>query len=224
MRLRGPACGRHHAADTMRPGCWHPPATAAGRWDSTGGPGSSPQGPPADAGDGRPPRWSGSRSAAFRRLHTLLLLQHSDFQCPACQSVQEPLKQILSKYEGKVSFVYRHFPLVSIHKNSTVSAQASEAAAIQGKFWEMHDKLFATQNIWEGMADPKATFGEYASELGLDKDKFMADIESQAAKDGVSVDSLDATRFRLSGTPTFFVNGVKTEFGQLETKIEGLVK
>ena len=154
----------------------------------------------------------------------IVVTEFSDFQCPACQSVQEPLKQILSKYEGKVSFVYRHFPLVSIHKNSTVSAQASEAAAIQGKFWEMHDKLFATQNIWEGMADPKATFGEYASELGLDKDKFMADIESQAAKDGVSVDSLDATRFRLSGTPTFFVNGVKTEFGQLETKIEGLVK
>jgi protein-disulfide isomerase len=154
----------------------------------------------------------------------IVVTEFSDFQCPACQSVQEPLKQILKKYEGKVTLVYRHFPLVSIHKNAMVAAQASEAAYLQGKFWELHDKLFAQQREWEFLPDPKEKFGEYASALGLDKDKFMADIDNQAAKDAVSVDSLDATRFRLSGTPTFFVNGVKTEFPQIETKLSSLVK
>lgn len=154
----------------------------------------------------------------------IVVTEFSDFQCPACQSVQEPLKQILKKYEGKVTLVYRHFPLQSIHENAQISAQAGEAAAMQNKFWEMHDKLFAAQREWEFLPDPKEKFGEYASGIGLDKDKFMTDMESQAAKDGVGVDSLDATRYRLSGTPTFFVNGVKTEFPQIESKLSSLVK
>ena len=166
---------------------------------------------------------------AGEKNHTLgsgeiVVVEFSDFQCPACQSVQEPLKQILKKYEGKVTFVYRHFPLPSIHKNAQIAAQAGEAAGMQGKFFEMHDKLFAAQRECEFLPDPKEKFGEYASGIGLDKDKFMADLESQAAKDGVSRDSLDATRFRLTGTPTFFVNGVKIEFGQLESKIQEFVK
>lgn len=153
-----------------------------------------------------------------------ILVEFSDFQCPACQVVQEPLAQILGKYEGKVTFVYRHFPLNTIHKNAQLAAQASEAAGMQGKFWEMHDMLFAKQAEWSGLGDPRATFGGYAKEIGLDEQKFVADIDSQSTKDSVSMDLLAATRYRLSGTPSFFVNGVKTEFLQIETKISSLVK
>ena len=154
----------------------------------------------------------------------ITLVEFSDFQCPACQSVQEPLKQILKKYEGKITFVYRHFPLTSIHKNAQLAAQASEAAHLQGKFFEMHDLLFAKQTEWSGLSDPREMFASYAEQIGIDKDKFGSDIDSQQAKDNVSVDLLSSTRFRLSGTPTFFVNGIKTEFPQIESKLSSLVK
>lgn len=155
---------------------------------------------------------------------SVVIVEFSDFQCPACLAVQAPLKEILTKYEGKVSFVYRNFPLSSIHKNAQLAAQAAEAAHQQGMFWLMHDKLFATQGAWQDLTDPRLMFASYAKELGLEIDKFIADLDSQATKDVVSADLLDATRYRLTGTPTFFVNGVKVEFAQMEEKIASLVK
>lgn len=155
---------------------------------------------------------------------SVTLVEFSDFQCPACLAVQEPLKQILAKYEGKVEFVYRHFPLVNIHKNAQMASYASEAASMQGKFWEMHDLLFSKQAEWSGISDPKSKFVEYATTLGLDKDKFTADIDSQAAKDSVNTDVLASTRYRITGTPTFYLNGTKVEFGNIEAKLLELTK
>jgi protein-disulfide isomerase len=152
------------------------------------------------------------------------LVEFSDFQCPACLAVQAPLKEILKKYEGKVEFVYRHFPLTNIHKNAQMASYASEAAAIQGKFWEMHDLLFSKQSEWSTISDPKSKFIEYATTLGLDKDKFATDIDSQGVKDLVSVDMLASTRYRLTGTPTFYINGAKVEFGNIEAKLLELTK
>ncbi len=152
------------------------------------------------------------------------VVEFSDFQCPACLSVQEPLKQMLTTYDGKVEFVYRHFPLVSIHKNAMAAALASEAADMQGKFWEMHDMLFAKQGEWSNLGDPKETFVGYSETIGMDKDKFASDLESQAARDVVTTDILASTRYKLTGTPTFYVNGVKTEFGQIESKLVELTK
>ncbi len=152
------------------------------------------------------------------------LVEFSDFQCPACLSVQAPLEQILKKYEGKIEFIYRHFPLTTIHKNAQLASQAAEAAGLQDKFWQMHDKLFVAQSEWSALGDPKEKFVNYAAEIGLDKDKFVNQLESQEVKDMVAVDILAATRYRLTGTPTFFVNGIKTEFGQLEDRIAVLAK
>ncbi len=155
---------------------------------------------------------------------SITLVEFSDFQCPACLSIQAPLKQILAKYEGKVQFVYRHFPLSSIHKNAQMAAQVSEAAHQQGKFFEMHDKLFETQASWQGLSDPKDTFKGYAKELGMDENKFATDLESQSTKDVINTDLLATTRYRLTGTPTFFINGSKVEFGQIESKLAELTK
>lgn len=161
-------------------------------------------------------------------LHTqgsgsVKIVEFSDFQCPACLAVQEPLTQLLKKYEGRIDFVYRYFPLTTIHKNALIAAQAAEAAGLQGKFWEMHDKLFVTQTEWAPIADPRETYAGYVESLGMDKDKFLVDVDSQVVKDAVGVDILAANRYALSGTPTFFVNGVKTDFGQIEAKVEKLV-
>jgi len=155
---------------------------------------------------------------------SVTLVEFSDFQCPACLAVQAPLQTMLAKYAGKVQFVYRYFPLVSIHHNAQMSAQAAEAASRQGKFWEMHDKLFATQSDWEGIVDPRATFTQYAKDLGLDTDKFSSDLESQSVKDVIATDVAAATKYNLSGTPTFFVNGVNTDYAQIDTKLSDLTK
>lgn len=152
------------------------------------------------------------------------IVEFSDFQCPACLGVQEPLKQILERNKGKVRLVYRHYPLPSIHKNAISAAEAAEAAHLQGKFWEMHDILFAKQAEWGNENDPTGKFTQYASDLQLDKDKFLADLTSQEVREAVSTDNLAATRYRLSGTPTFFVNGLQTDFNQIEAKIAELAK
>lgn len=152
------------------------------------------------------------------------LVEFSDLQCPACAGVQEPLKKILAKYEGKVRLVYRHFPLTSIHKNAMSAAWAVEAAHNQGKFWELHDLLYVKQSEWSELADPKEKFGEYAASLGMDKMKFLVEMELPATKEVVSADLLAATRFRLTGTPSFFVNGIKIEFNQLDAKLGTLVQ
>lgn len=154
----------------------------------------------------------------------VVVTEFSDFQCPACKSIQEPLKQILAKFEGKVTMVYRHFPLTSIHKNAMIAAQASEAAKLQDKFWEMHDLLFIRQSEWAELPDPKEKFAMYAEELKLDKVKFESDIASSQVKEAVSLDMAEANKFRIQATPTFFVNGYETDFAQLEAKIQEFLK
>lgn len=164
------------------------------------------------AGDGRHTKGEGQ----------VELVEFSDLQCPACRSVHEPLKQLLTKYEGKVKYVWRHFPLTTIHKNALAAAYAVEAANMQNKFWEMQDILFARQEEWQGLGESevRGKFVEYAVQIGAEKDKFSADMDSQEAKDAVSRDLVDTTRFGLGSTPTFFVNGVETNFNQLEAKLQ----
>lgn len=152
----------------------------------------------------------------------IVVVEFSDFQCPACLSIQAPLKEMLSQYDGEVKLVYRHFPLVSIHPNATIAAWASEAADLQGKFFEMHDILFERQSEWAKETDPTSMFEKYALELELDGEKFMSDLKSQEVKDRVSEDILASSRYRLSGTPSFFVNGIKVDFNQLQAKIQEL--
>lgn len=149
---------------------------------------------------------SGSASAS------VTLVEYSDYQCPACASFYPIIKQILSEPGSEhVRFVYRNFPLTNIHPNAQLSAQASEAAALQGKFWEMHDMLFENQAKWSGMsnAGARATFEGYASTLGLDTAKFKRDIDSDAVKAKIRADIEGGTASGVNATPTFFINGKK---------------
>jgi len=114
--------------------------------------------------------------------------------------------------------------LTSIHKNALISAQAAEAASLQGKFWEMHDKLFQGQTSWEGVDDPREMFSAYAREVGLDEEKFKADLEKAEVKQAVNLDLSAAMKYQLTGTPSFFVNGVKTDFENLEAKLAEATK
>ena len=138
------------------------------------------------------------------------IVEFSDFQCPYCNKFfQTAEKDIIEKYvkTGQVRFVYRHFPLTNIHPNALPAAQASEAARIQGKFWEMHNLLFVRQTEWSNLPNPNNTFVSYAQNLGLDTAKFAKDMDSQEIKNIISKDMADAAMLEIDGTPTNFING-----------------
>lgn len=139
------------------------------------------------------------------------LVEYSDFQCPACGFWEPEIQKLMKELDGKIRLVYRNYPLVNLHQNAMVAAEAAEAAGVQGKFWEMHDQLFAKQSEWSNQAPDKVvqTFADYAGKLNLDVKKFQADLTSDTVKKSVSDDQADALASNLSGTPSFFVNGLK---------------
>jgi protein-disulfide isomerase len=135
------------------------------------------------------------------------LVEYSDFQCPACAAYAPAVKQLLAEIGEEITFVYRHFPLRGIHLNAQLAAQASEAAALQGKFWEMHDIIFERQEEWSGVANPTALFASYAETLELDVDKFSTDLLSSETKAKVDNDYDSGIKSKVGATPTFFLNG-----------------
>lgn len=142
---------------------------------------------------------------------TVVLMEYSDFQCPACRSYYPMLLELNQTYGQKIVFVYRHFPLKQVHFNAEPAAWASEAASKQGKFWEMHNLLFEKQNEWSSTSDLRATFGEYASLLGINKEQFLADLDSNEVKDIVKAGRESAVKNGFNSTPTFVLNGKKIE-------------
>jgi protein-disulfide isomerase len=141
----------------------------------------------------------------------LTLIEYSDFQCPTCAAYAPVLEQLHAAYPDDLRIVYRYFPLQSIHPNATIASQAAEAADMQGKFWEFHDKLFDNQATWNRLTNPRDTFTDYAQELGLNVDQFKTDMDSKAAKDRVQADYRSGLSAQVGGTPTFFLNGEPLE-------------
>ncbi len=133
---------------------------------------------------------------------SIVVEEFSDFQCPACRSAAPVVKGIVNKYKDQIKFVYRHFPLLSIHPRAYDAALASECANDQGKFWEYHDILFANQPNFK-----KDQLVGYARDLGLDVNEFSACLQSRARKEIVDADLGKAKELGLNSTPTFFVNG-----------------
>jgi len=163
------------------------------------------------------PTENGGKETAELTQHKLegssgvVLIEYGDFQCPSCGQYHPLLKELKQKYKGKVTFQFRHYPLVEIHQNALVSARAAEAAAMQGKFWEMHDMLFENQTSWSDSTNPTPIFEGYAEKLGLDMDKFRTDIKSEQTNDIVQADRAEARRLGYQSTPTFELNGQKID-------------
>lgn len=141
---------------------------------------------------------------------TTTLIEYSDFQCPACGLYYPIVKKLVEEeFKGKIKFAYRHFPLLEIHKNGQLSVVAAEAAGLQGKFWEMHDKLFETQEAWANNPKVKEIFIGYAKDIGLDVIKFTSDLDSKELNSKAIASYKNAIRAGLNSTPTFFINGKK---------------
>jgi protein-disulfide isomerase len=129
------------------------------------------------------------------------LVLFSDFQCPYCGKVEPTLNEVEKAYGDKVKVVWKHQPL-AMHPQAIPAAEAAEAAREQGKFWQMHDKLFANQ----GALSPDV-YTRYAKELNLDLARFEASRQSGKGRARIQQDQEIAGRVGVNGTPTMFVNG-----------------
>ncbi len=138
----------------------------------------------------------------------LSLVEYSDFQCPACASYEPLLQEVQKQYAGSVLFAYRHFPLPQ-HQNALIAATATEAAGKQGKFWEMHDLLFARQGDWANVSKSRIqeVFVSYASQIALNAEQFKKDLADPATATKVTSDQTIGAAAGIDSTPTFFLNG-----------------
>jgi NhaA family Na+:H+ antiporter len=161
-----------------------------------------------------PPHVRGSASAP------VTLEEFGDFQCPACGSYHPEMKKIEAEYGDKLKVIFRELPLVTLHPHSLLAAQAAEAAGLQGKFWEMHDKLYENQATWVEKSDLVPVFVDYAKQIGLNPDQFMKDLNGEQVAARIFQDGKRAHSFGLKGTPSFFVNGKEATGDQW--KPEGL--
>src|SRR3989344_4022503 len=147
----------------------------------------------------------------------VILIEYSDFQCPACAVYAPIVKQIAEDFQDKAVFAYRHFPL-SQHKNAKLAALASEAAGQQGKFWEMHDKIFENQKEWaeNSAAKTEEIFIKLAETLALDVEQFKNDLKSKELKEKIDNDLNSGIKVNVNSTPTFFLNAEKIQPGSYE--------
>ncbi len=142
---------------------------------------------------------------------SVTLTEYSDFQCPACKQFHPYVKAITEEYGDSLRFEYRHFPLMQLHPYAEAAARAAEAAGQQDKFFEFHDLLFENQDTWAKSNNPGAYFADYAEELGLDMRQFTRQQRSSVLRDHIR-DQFDEARAQgLTGTPSFFLNGVRME-------------
>jgi protein-disulfide isomerase len=110
------------------------------------------------------------------------LVEYGDYQCPFCGSYYPILKSVQEKYNDQIYFQFRNLPLSQQHKNAFAAARAAEAAGLQNKFWEMHDLIYANQNVWTPMDKPEGTFEQYATQLGLNLGQFKSDASQPTKK------------------------------------------
>jgi|SRR4051812_7429843 protein-disulfide isomerase len=132
------------------------------------------------------------------------LVQYGDYQCPYCWKAYPIVKRLQASLGDNLKFIFRNFPLTKVHPHAKIASLASEAAALQHKYWEMHDMLYEQHKDLRYEA-----ILSYAIGLGLDLDLFEKDIKSSVLEEKVDGDFLGGLRSGVNATPTFFINGEK---------------
>lgn len=130
------------------------------------------------------------------------LVEYGDFDCPYCADAYPILRALMLRFDSRLRFVFRHDPRTDLHPNALVAARASEAAALQGAFWRMHDRLFERRGALD-----EATLLEHALALRLDATRFMADLHDSHVLARVRADQVGALRSGVLGAPTYFIEG-----------------
>lgn len=144
------------------------------------------------------------------------LIEYGDFECPHCAAAYPVIRSLLETLDGRVRFVFRHFPITVSHDHAQKAAEAAEAAAEQGKFWEMYDLLFQHQDELDS-----DSLIRYAGELGLDVDKFTSGFLAGQFAERVYEDLTSGESSGVHWTPTFFLNGIR--YGSARD-LDGLVR
>ena len=148
----------------------------------------------------------------------ITLVEYGDYECPYCGRSAPIIERLRDTHGERLRFVFRHFPLNSVHPRAAVMAQAAEAAGAQGKFWQMHDLLYSLQDELEDWAPDRL-----ALRLGLEVYQFDADLSGGRFAARVEADVAGGRRSGVGGTPTFFVNGVRVA-GKTEDDLRAAVE
>ena len=143
------------------------------------------------------------------REHPVSIVVYADFQCPACAVENETMARLWPQLSDKAHLIFRHFPVTSAHQNTWEASLYAEAAARQGRFWEMHDYLFARQRLWSALPNAESEFDSYALELNLDIDRLHDDMASDEVAAKIRNDRRGGNAAGVQGTPTVFINGRK---------------
>jgi protein-disulfide isomerase len=149
---------------------------------------------------------------------TVTVEEFADYQCGACASTHPVMKELQSAYAGNKNFrfVFRHFPLaIPAHDKSPQAAAATEAAGLQGKFWQMQDLLFRNQAAWTTNPNYLQIWEEYATSIGMDVARFRADMDSPATRDRVQQDMARGRGLGVTSTPSVFINGQMVPFANV---------
>jgi protein-disulfide isomerase len=146
------------------------------------------------------------------------LVEYGDYQCPFCGAAHPVVKELLDLEPNTVRFVFRHFPITTIHPFAELAAEAAEAAGAQGRFWQMHDWIYEHQDS----ISPDELLAA-AALLALDVDRFAGDLTAHRHEQKIRADFLSGVRSGVNGTPTFFVNGVRHDGGHdLDSLLEAI--
>lgn len=160
----------------------------------------------------QPPNMLGSPTAK------VTLEEFADFQCGTCAAKYPMTKELIQAYGNRIQFVFRNYPLaIPAHDKAYDAAVASEAAGIQGKFWDMKRELFLNQASWSTASDFRAILEQYATKIGLDVEQFKSDMSGTVTKSRVDNDLQRGRGLGVNSTPTFFINGTMVPFEQVNT-------
>jgi protein-disulfide isomerase len=161
------------------------------------------------------PNNSSSTSGASATNHVegggaknVTLQEWGDYECPICKQYYLPLKQAVAQLMPDIHFQFSNLPLTAIHQNAFAGARAAEAAGLQNKYWQMHDKLYDNQNDWVSASNPETFFNTYAQQIGLNLAKFKQDYTSSQVNSAINADLTAFGKTHLDqATPTFFLDG-----------------
>lgn len=141
------------------------------------------------------------------------LIEYGDYQCPGCGSINPSIESVIHQYQDQIQFIFRNFPLTTSHPNAKAAAATVEAAGLQGKYWEMHTKVYASQSDWENLSGTDRTdyFVKSATDLGLDATKFKSDMSSTSVDKKITFDQAIGFKVNVDSTPSFYLDGTKLD-------------
>lgn len=154
------------------------------------------------------------------------LVEYGDYECPYCQQYEATIEAVQKEFGDQITFQFRNFPLTSLHRNAFAASRAAEAAAMQNKFWEMHDLLYQTSNwqLWTNASNPNTYFNQYAEQLGLNVTQFKSDFASDKVNNLINADMAEGNKLNITGTPTFFVNDKQVTIANTQTDFEKVIR